>query len=207
MFTHAGRCSAHPSTTVVPVASCQRAMPSVSTNLKNAPRATPHNSTTPYLAPPTVADTTSPDPMPAAATIRPGPASLSRLKDGAGSTISVRAGVTAQSLARRSQKTKLSCVHVYAGSTRWVVIYGNASLSRNRPGRRRAPDRGGRRDDGAHRARCREDGRSRRHRGEVLAPLARPLGAGTRTGWPLPGSLVREGQHRLARAGRRTRQF
>src|SRR4051812_37189319 len=57
-------------------------MPSLNTNLKNAPAAIAHNNTTPYLAPPTVADTTSPEPMPVAATTRPGPASLRKLTDG-----------------------------------------------------------------------------------------------------------------------------
>ena len=42
---------------------------------KNAPIAIVHSSTTPYEAPPTVADTTSPEPIPVAATIKPGPAS------------------------------------------------------------------------------------------------------------------------------------
>jgi hypothetical protein len=96
MLTHAGRYSAQPSMTVLPVASCQRAIPSVSTNLKKAPSATPQSRMTPYLAPPTVAETTSPDPMPAAATISPGPASLSRLTVGVVSSVSVRAVVTAR---------------------------------------------------------------------------------------------------------------
>ena len=38
-----------------------------------------HRSTMPYRAPPTVAETTSPDPIPVAATMRPGPASLRTL--------------------------------------------------------------------------------------------------------------------------------
>src|SRR5688572_33316418 len=81
-FTHAGKYSAHPSSAVLPVASCHRAIPSFNTYLKNAPTAMAHSRMTPYRAPPTVAATTSPDPIPVAATTRPGPASFQTLTDG-----------------------------------------------------------------------------------------------------------------------------
>jgi hypothetical protein len=61
------------SITVLPVASCHRAMPSLRTHLRTTQARRAQTSVVPNRAPVTVAVTTSPAPMPAAATSRPGP--------------------------------------------------------------------------------------------------------------------------------------
>jgi hypothetical protein len=71
--TQRGRWVHQPSTAVVPVASCQRAMPSFSTALRKAARTTTQTSARPCREAAMVADTMSPAPIPAAATSRPGP--------------------------------------------------------------------------------------------------------------------------------------
>ena len=60
---------------VTPVASCQRAAPSVMANLMSTPATTAHTSVRPYSAPAMVEDTMSPTPMPVAASSKPGPIS------------------------------------------------------------------------------------------------------------------------------------
>ena len=60
---------------VTPVASCQRAAPSVIANLMTTPTTSAHTSVSPYSAPAMVDDTMSPTPMPVAASSSPGPMS------------------------------------------------------------------------------------------------------------------------------------
>src|SRR5689334_24546363 len=66
------RCTA-PSMIVCPVASCQRAIPSVTTNFMNAPSATAQSTAVPSMPPTNVAVARSPPPTPVAASNRPGP--------------------------------------------------------------------------------------------------------------------------------------
>ncbi len=64
---------ATPSRIVSPVASCQRASPSVTTNFMNAPSATAHSTVVPSMPPTNVAVARSPPPTPVAASNKPGP--------------------------------------------------------------------------------------------------------------------------------------
>ena len=59
----------------MPVASCQRAAPSVIANLMMTPKTSAQTSVSPYSAPAMVDDTMSPTPMPVAASRSPGPMS------------------------------------------------------------------------------------------------------------------------------------
>ena len=62
-----------PSMSVSPVASCQRASPSVTTNFMNAPSATAQSTVVPSMPPTKVAVAKSPPPTPVAASSKPGP--------------------------------------------------------------------------------------------------------------------------------------
>src|SRR5688572_5764815 len=68
-----GRCVIQPSSSVVPVTSCQRPMPSLRQNFSKPPSTTAHINVVPYCAPATAAATMSPAPSPVAATTMPGP--------------------------------------------------------------------------------------------------------------------------------------
>src|SRR5919107_2875084 len=68
-----------PSRIVVLVAMNQRPRPSVSANLRAAPRMIAQTSTVPYSVPAVSEETMSPAPTPVAATTRPGPINLRRL--------------------------------------------------------------------------------------------------------------------------------
>ena len=77
MTTGPSRC-ATPSRIVSPVASCQRASPSVTTNFMNAPSATAHSTVVPSMPPTNVAVARSPPPTPVAASSKPGPSTAQK---------------------------------------------------------------------------------------------------------------------------------
>lgn len=66
------KCMVNPSSKVDPVASCQRAMPSVTTYLRNAPTITAHNMAVPRMLPAKLPVARSPAPTPVAAVSMPG---------------------------------------------------------------------------------------------------------------------------------------
>ena len=105
-----------------------------------------------------------------------------------------------------SRRQSLESIEHRRGRKRANLAHA-CSFPKPRPGSRRAPDRGGRRNHGAQRPRPRADDRGRRRRGEVLASMARPFGPGPGARRPVSRPVVGQPEHRLARAGRRTRQL
>jgi len=65
---------------LVPVAKCQRAIPSFNTYFNNAPTPIAQASVVPKRAPATVEETRSAAPTPVAATAKPGPICLTKLQ-------------------------------------------------------------------------------------------------------------------------------